>query len=100
MNIYFIFHHIKLIIGLNLHLVCTRITRWRLLLNWYKTENERERGRERERVREGGESLSGRRVQNFCTRDSGSALVAMAAAEAAARLTTSRPGSSVLCSDE
>ena len=96
MNIYFIFHHIKLIIGLNLHLVCTRITRWRLLLNWYKTENERER----EREREGGESLSGRRVQNFCTRDSGSALVAAAAAEAAARLTTSRPGSSVLCSDE
>ena len=51
-------------------------------------------------MREGGESLSGRRVQNFCTRDSGSALVAMAAAEAAARLTTSRPESVLLCSGE
>ena len=63
-------------------------------------ERERERGGGGEREREGGESLSGRRVQNFCTRDSGSALVAMAAAEAAARLTTSRPESVLLCSGE
>ena len=61
---------------------------------------EREGERESERRREGGESLSGRRVQNFCTRDSGSALVAMATAEAAARLTTSRPESVLLCSGE